>query len=110
MSDRENQSEMTVLKTRPPLVHWALIMLWWLAIFAVVLASDVDDDVLFAMIVLVIPALLLTIFLVTVPLWILARLLIALYRRRWHTAAACLGVSWPASSWAKPASLPATSG
>jgi hypothetical protein len=63
-----------------------------LAIFAVVFVSDVDDDILFAMILLVLPALFLVVFLVAVPVWILLRLLVALYRRRWRTAGFCLAV------------------
>jgi len=92
MPGTADQSDTTVSPARRPFVRWVLNVLWWLAIFVVVLVSDVDDDVLFAMIVMVVPALLLTVFLVTVPLWILLRMLIALYRRRWRPAGACLGV------------------
>lgn len=92
MPDAEDGNDKAALRTRPPFFRWALIVLWLLAIFAVVFVSDVDDDVLFAMIVMVMPALLLTIFLVAIPIWVLIRLLIALYRRRWRAAGACLGV------------------
>lgn len=92
MPDAEDRNDKAALHTRSPFFRRALIVLWWLAIFAVVFISDVDDDILFAMIVMVMPALLLTIFLVAIPLWILIRLLIALYRRRWRAIAACLGV------------------
>jgi hypothetical protein len=92
MADVEDQTGTSAFRTRLLIVRWVPTALWWLAIFAVVFTSDVDDDVLFAMMIMVLPALFLAAFLVAVPLWILFRLLVALYRRRWRTAGICLAV------------------
>jgi len=71
---------------RRPIFRWVVVALWWLTLFALTMWIDIDDEVLFALVVMVVPGVFLALFAVAVPAWMLAAALQALWHKHWRTA------------------------
>jgi hypothetical protein len=78
-------------RTSRPILRWIIVILWWLTLFVLVMMMDINDEVLFALVVSVVPGILLALFILAVAAWMLIAALLALWRRRWRTAAFCVG-------------------
>jgi hypothetical protein len=63
-------------------MRWIVIAVWWLTLFLLVLAIDISDDFLFALVVTIYPAILLAVFILGVLVWVLGAAIYSAFRRR----------------------------